>query len=82
LSDGRRVLVHAGWPKTGTSTIQNVLHANREYPLDCECALYPSLAANMSDMLGSVFNEHSRKRRAEQMSGFTEEELAARQGSA
>jgi hypothetical protein len=77
LSDGRRVLVHAGWPKTGTSTIQNVLHANRGYLLERERALYPSLAPNLSNALGSIFKEHSRKRKATKVAGLTDEEVAA-----
>jgi hypothetical protein len=75
LSGGRRIVLHAGLHKTGTSTIQNVLHANRGFLLEREGALYP----NLSNALGAVFRDDPRKRRArKRMAGFTDEEIGAR----
>jgi len=68
--------------KTGTSTIQNVLHDNRDFLLRQERALYPSLAPNLSNALLHIFEDdprkHPRKQRAKKTAGFTTEELAVR----
>ena len=82
MSGGRRIVLHVGLHKTGTSTIQNALHANRGYLLREEGALYPSLAPNLSNAFQHIVKEdprkHASKVRASKMAGFTDEELAAR----
>jgi hypothetical protein len=78
LTNDRRIILHIGLHKTGTTTIQNVLHANRDFLLRHEGALYPSLAPNLSNALLTIFGDDARKLKAGKMRGFTTEELAAR----
>jgi hypothetical protein len=65
-------------PKTGTSTIQNVLHANRDFLLRQERALYPSLAPDLSNALRTIFTDAPQELIANKMAGLTTEEMAAR----
>ncbi len=78
MSDGRRIILHIGLRKTGTTTIQNVLHANRDFLLRQEGVLYPSLAANLSNALGTICTKVPRNQMANKAAGFTTEERAAR----
>ncbi len=72
-------MLHIGLHKTGTSTIQSVLYANREHLLRQEGVLYPSLAPNLSTSLGTVFRDDPRRQTANRIRGFTDEEIAAHQ---
>ena len=77
MSGDRKIILHAGLPKTGTSTVQNLLHANREFLLQQEGVLYPSLAPNLSIPLRTIFRDFqndSRKPIASRMAGFSIEE--------
>lgn len=67
-----------GLHKTGTSTIQNVLHANREFLLEQEGVLYPSLAPNLSTPLLTVFKNDPQNQAANKMAGLTSEQIEAR----
>ena len=82
MSNGRRIILHIGLHKTGTTTIQNVLHANRDFLLRHEGVLYPSLDPNLSNALLHILEDDSRNRprklRSKKKAGFTNEELAAR----
>ncbi len=78
MSGGRKIVLHIGLPKTGTTTIQNVLHADRDFLLAEEAALYPSLAPNLSTALGTIFRDDPSKQRANKVAGLTPEEMAAR----
>jgi hypothetical protein len=77
-SGGRRIVLHIGLHKTGTTTIQNVLHADRDLLLREEGVLYPSLAPNLSTPLGTIFRDEPHKQAANRMAGLTNEEVAAR----
>jgi hypothetical protein len=78
VTNDRKIILHIGLHKTGTTTIQNVLHANREFLLRREGVLYPSLAPNLSGALNTVFSDQPQKLKAGKVVGFTTEEIAAR----
>lgn len=78
MSGGRKIILHPGLHKTGTSTIQNVLHANRDFLLEQERVLYPSLASNLSTPLNMIFNDNPLKQLADKLPGLTDEEIAIR----
>ncbi len=78
MSGGRKIVLHIGLHKTGTTSIQNVLHANRDFLLAEEAALYPSLAPNLSSALLTIFRDDPRKLKANKVAGFTMEEIAVR----
>jgi hypothetical protein len=81
LSGERKIILHTGLDKTGTTAIQNGLHANREFLLAEEGVLYPSLAANLSTPLLTIFKNAPENHRANRMAGYTTEEIAAHQKS-
>jgi hypothetical protein len=74
----QKIILHIGLPKTGTTTIQNVLHANRDFLLRREGALHPSLAPNQNTAFNTIFRDDPRKLKANKRAGFTTEEIAAR----
>jgi len=78
LSDSRKIVLHIGLHKTGTTTIQNVLHANRDFLLRREGVLYPSLTPNLSTALLTIFRDDPRKLKIDKVAGLTGEEMAAR----
>lgn len=54
MTDAKRVILHFGLPKTGTTTIQNVLHAHRDRLL-AEGVYYPALSPNLTTPLCTMF---------------------------
>ena len=78
MSNGRKIILHIGLPKTGTTTIQNALYANREFLLKQEGILYPSLEPNMTTPLRTIFRDSSPQSFANRMAGLTAEEEAIR----
>lgn len=78
MSSSRKIVLHIGLPKTGTTAIQNVLYANRNFLLQQEGVLYPSLAPNLTTPLCTIFQNDPRKHIVNKMAGFTTEEIAAR----
>lgn len=78
MSNGRKIILHTGMPKTGTSSIQNTLHANRGFLFQQEGVLYPSLAPNLTTALRTIFRDLSDQPIANKMSGLTHEEEAVR----
>jgi hypothetical protein len=78
LSGHQKVILHIGWPKTGTTTIQNVLHANRDFLLRQERVLYPSLAPNLNTGLLTIFGDGPQERVVNKMRGLTTEEIEVR----
>lgn len=53
----KKAVVHIGTDKTGSSAIQNTLYAGRDSLLSDEQILYPSLKANLTVYLGTVFRD-------------------------
>lgn len=78
MSSNRKIVLHTGLPKTGTSTIQNVFYENRDFLLQQEGVLYPSLLPNLSTPLHTIFSANPQNQNVNKVSGFTTEELAAR----
>lgn len=78
MNGDRRIILHTGMHKTGSSTIQNVFHANRDFLLEEERLLYPSLIPNLSTALSTMFREDPGKHPFNRLSGLTSEEIAAR----
>jgi hypothetical protein len=68
----KRILLHIGFPKTGTTTIQNFLYEHREILLKETGVLYPSLAANLTDALCTMFLNDPSKHITNKMRGITE----------
>ena len=52
---GRRIVLHTGFPKTGTTTVQNTLYGQREKLLETYGLLYPSIAPNHTDAMCTMF---------------------------
>jgi len=65
----RTLLVHAGMPKTGTTSIQNALYAARERLLETDGLLYPSIAANHTNSICTLFLTDPTKHISNQMAG-------------
>ncbi len=78
MSSGRKIILHTGFHKTGTSSIQNVLHENRDSLLEREGVLYPSLAPNLSVPLLTIFKETPGNLMVNARVDSTAEEMAAR----
>lgn len=78
LSSSRKIILHVGLPKTGTKAIQNVLHANREFLLQHEGVLYPSLAPNLSTPLSTIFRNDPLGNMVNKVAGLTTEEVEVR----
>ncbi len=78
MSGRRRIVLHIGLPKTGTSTIQNVLYTNREFLLAEEGVLYPFSVPNPNIPLGSIFRHDPEKQMVDKLAGLTSEEMATR----
>ncbi len=53
----RKAIVHIGVGKTGSSAIQTTLFAARQHLLSDEQILYPSIEANHSIYLGTIFRD-------------------------
>lgn len=78
MSSRRKIILHIGLPKTGTTTIQNVLYANREFLLMQEGVLYPSVASNLTTPLCTIFQNDPQKHIANKVAGFTTREIEDR----
>lgn len=76
MSNGRKIILHTGMPKTGTSTIQNVFYEKKGFLLEQEGILYPSLAPNLTTALRTIFRDLSDQPIANKMAGLTVEEEA------
>lgn len=74
----RRIVLHPGFPKTGTSTIQHTLHANREFLLAEQKTLYPFMTVNSNGPLGTIFRKEPHKQMGNRMAGLTNEEVEKR----
>lgn len=68
---GRRIIVHFGFPKTGTTTIQNVFHAQRESLLERERVLYPALNPNLTNALCTMFLDNPLNHISNKMAGLS-----------
>lgn len=79
MSSDRKIILHIGLPKTGTSTIQNVFHANRDFLLQQESILYPSLAPSLNVPLGTIFKDAPGEHIVNKMASLTSEEITMRQ---
>ncbi|MCP5091727.1 MAG: hypothetical protein GY949_12465, partial [Gammaproteobacteria bacterium] len=51
----RKIIIHGGMPKTGTTSLQNALHALRDPLLKSQGLLYPSVGPNHSHALRTLF---------------------------
>ncbi len=58
----RRAVIHIGTTKTGTKTIQKALFSARSKLLSDARILYPSIAANQSTYLGTIFRDEAPRR--------------------
>lgn len=76
--DMKRAVIHIGTHKTGTTTIQKTLFSARSKLLSDTQILYPSIHANQSDHLGTIFLDKPPRRL--QMRGLdtTDESSVAR----
>lgn len=73
----RRIVLHAGLPKTGTTSIQTAFHAQRRALLDEARLLYPSLDANLTNALCTLFHDDPRKQITNKLAGLTTLEAIA-----
>lgn len=71
-------MVHLGFPKTGTTTTQNVFYAQRKEILACERVLYPSLNPNLSNVLCTNFRDDPLQPVSNRLAGLTREEARER----
>lgn len=68
----KRIILHIGFPKTGTTTIQNFMYERRDILLKQRKILYPSLAPNLTDALCTMFLKDPGKLITNKMKGLTE----------
>lgn len=71
MSGKRRIVLHAGLPKTGTTSIQTAFYAERHLLLEEARLLYPSRAANLTDALCTLFHDDPRKHITNKLAGLT-----------
>jgi hypothetical protein len=76
----KRAVVHIGTTKTGTKTIQRALFSARSKLLSDAGILYPSIAANQSTYLGTIFRDEAPRRVQLIDPDATDEESVARLG--
>lgn len=65
-------VIHIGLPKTATTSFQNALYASRARLLSDHKILYPSIAANHTDALCTMFLDDPRKHITTNVIGITE----------
>lgn len=71
----RKIIVHAGLPKTGTTSIQEALYKHRTTLLDSDRILYPSISDNHTNALCTMFLAKPETHIANRMAGRTTSEL-------
>lgn len=71
MSGDRKIVLHAGLPKTGTTSIQTAFYAQRRALLDVARLLYPSLDANLTNALCTLFHDDPRKHITNKLAGLT-----------
>lgn len=71
MSRNRRIVLHAGLPKTGTTSIQAAFYEQRRLLLQEARLLYPSLAANLTNALCTLFHDDPRKHITNKLAGIT-----------
>lgn len=81
MGSDRKLVLHIGLDKTGTTTIQNALYSNREPLLAEEGVLYPSLMPNLSTPLLTIFKNNPHEHRANRIAGLPYEEVEKRRQS-
>ena len=69
----KRIILHIGFPKTGTTTIQNVLYEHRNILLKEKNILYPALAPNLTDALCTIFLDDPRRHITNKINGVTDQ---------
>lgn len=69
----RKIILHAGLPKTATSTIQNAFWTSRDQLMETDSLLYPEIEANHSTLIGTLF--------ANAPSGLPRHRMGARRGA-
>ena len=74
----KRLILHAGMPKTGTTTIQNTLYKCRDVLLAQNKCLYPSIAANHTNSICTIFMNHPERHIANRMAGLAPGDEPAR----
>lgn len=79
MKDEKNIVVHLGLPKTGTTTIQNVFHAKRQWLLEKEGLLYPSLSPNLTNALCTMFHQDPMAHITNKMAGYTPEQIGVKQ---
>lgn len=67
----KKAIIHMGLPKTGTTTIQNVLYKNRDWLLKKYKYYYPSVEANHTNFLCIMFLPDPRTHVTVKMRGLT-----------
>lgn len=76
VSGGREAILHLGMPKTGTTSIQEALYAHRGELLSRHRILYPSVEANHTNPLCTMFLPDPRTHIAVRMQGVETAEAA------
>jgi hypothetical protein len=61
MNSGRKAVLHIGWPKTGTTTIQNTLFRYRNELLERYGILYPSVGPNHTIPLREMFEVETQR---------------------
>lgn len=76
-SGDKKIIVHAGLPKTGTTSIQEALYQHRGVILENAQLLYPSISDNHTNALCTMFLEKPETHIANRMAGrLTSEQVA------
>lgn len=77
MTDARRIVLHAGLPKTGTTSIQTVFYEHRQLLLDRGRLLYPSLDENLTTPLCTIFGRDPGRLIVNKLAGVTTSEAIA-----
>lgn len=75
FTESRRIVLHTGFPKTGTTTAQNTFYAQRDFLLKKYYVLYPSLKPNLTDAMCTMFLTTPLNHITNRARGYSEEEV-------
>lgn len=75
----RRVILRIGFPKTGSTAIQNMFHGHRKELLETERLLYPGLSANLTTPLCVLFLDDPMEHNMVKLAGWSTNEVEERQ---
>ena len=74
----KRVILHIGLPKTGSTAIQNIFHRHRKELMETERLLYPGLSPNLTTPLCMLFLDDPMEHNMVKLAGWSTNEVEER----